>query len=241
MKLVLTSAQFLNNQLSVNIKNLQEISSKYHNKDIDFICFGEAYLQGFDGLTWNINEDINRAISIEDKVITDLQEYSKINNIGNAFGYIEKDSGKLYSSYIVIDKNGEILANYRRISQGWKVQEADPTVYLHNSSKTVFFNYEGKKIGLGLCGDFWEHPGIYADLEADLYIWPVFIDYTKKEWEEGAQKEYADQALLVGKNVAMINSVYPNQAYGGATYFVDGNIEAYSPMESYEDLIIEFK
>ena len=59
---------------------------------------------------------------------------------------------------------------------------------------------------------------------ADLLFWPVYVCWTQEEWENGGKKEYAEQAQKCCRDTLYINSVCEGDAFGGATYFRDGNI-----------------
>lgn len=214
----LASYKFINNDVEFNISQIEKALQS--SKNIDILCFGEAFLQGFDSFNWNYDNDKNIAISKESEIMKRLEKKSKDYNIDFAFGYLEIDNEDLYSSYAIII-NGKLTYNYRRITIGWK--EYSLTDYHYKEGNEVLtFNYKGHVLTIALCGDIWEFPEMFK--ANDLLIWPVYVNFTIEEWK-GEEMEYAKQALLACNNVLMINSLSENPScYGGCFYFKDGKI-----------------
>ena len=53
MILGLVSYKFINNDTEFNISQIEKAIKQ--SRDIDILCFGEAFLQGFDVFNWNID------------------------------------------------------------------------------------------------------------------------------------------------------------------------------------------
>jgi hypothetical protein len=53
-------------------------------------------------------------------------------------GCIEKDANKLYSSYLIINNNGNDLINYKRISKGWRTKNSDENFYKEGNKFKIF-------------------------------------------------------------------------------------------------------
>lgn len=66
------------------------------------LCFGEAFLQGFDGLCWDYAVDRSRAVAQSDAIMARLRQAAEQTGVDLAFGYIERDGEALYSSYMVL-------------------------------------------------------------------------------------------------------------------------------------------
>ncbi len=96
-----------------------ELAFERSKGKVDLLCFGEAFIQGFDSLCWNYEIDKDIALSFSSDLISRLKKWSIQYGISLITGYIERDQEKLYSSCVVIS-NGEVVHNYRRISKGWK-------------------------------------------------------------------------------------------------------------------------
>ena len=234
MILGLVSYKFINNDIEFNISQIEKAIKQ--SRDIDILCFGEAFLQGFDAFNWNYEHDKVIAISKDSATMKRLEQISKDYNIDLAFGYLEIDKDNLYSSYAIII-NGKLTYNYRRISLGWK--EVSLTDYHYKEGNEVLeFNYKGHNVVIALCGDMWEYPEKFKS--NDLLLWPVYVNFTLDEWQEYEQ-EYAEQALLACNNTLMINSLSDKpKSYGGAFYFKDGKIYYKTPYDQEEILIVKF-
>ncbi len=89
---------------------------------------------------------------------------------------------------------------------------------------------------LALCGYLWEFPDRFRT--EHLLIWPVYVNYTKEEWNSGALDEYAAQASLVANDVLMMNPIDHDPAnHGGSFHFHNGEIKAKIPFDQ-EDILI---
>lgn len=233
IKIGLVSYEFINNDINFNISQIEK-ATKVSN-DIDMLCFGETFLQGFDAFNWNYKHDKKIAITKDSKIMNHLEQLSKDNNIDLCFGYLERDNEDLYSSYAIII-NGKLTYNYRRISQGWK--EVSLTDYHYKEgNEIVCFEYKGHNIVIALCGDMWEYPEKYKS--TGVLLWPVYVNFSLDEWKDYEQ-EYAEQALLACNNTLMINSLSDMpKSFGGSFYFKDGKIVNKTLYDKEEILIIE--
>ena len=202
----------------------------------DLLCFGEAFLQGFDALCWDYEADQTAALERSSETISRLRYWTIQYGISLITGYIEKDREKLYSSCIVLSE-GEIVHNYRRISKGWKEYSKTDGHYCEGS-KTDPFCLHGKKMTLALCGDLWEFPDRFRTDQ--LLIWPVYVNFTTEEWDQGMLDEYAAQAALAAKDVLMINPLDNGPVnHGGSFHFHDGRTAARIPFDREGILIVD--
>lgn len=218
MILGLAAYKFINNEIEFNIKQIEKAIQS--SKNIDMLCFGEAFLQGFDAFKWDYEKDKNIAISKNSNIMKSIEKMSNDYDIDLAFGYLEIDKDELYSSYTIII-NGKLTYNYRRITIGWK--EYFKTDFHYKEGKDILtFNYKGHNITIALCGDLWECPEKFKT--DGILIWPVYVNFTIKEWEV-EEIEYAKQAFKACNNTLMINSLSVNpNCYGGCFYFQKGKI-----------------
>ncbi|WP_162265484.1 carbon-nitrogen hydrolase family protein [Abyssisolibacter fermentans] len=200
---------------------------KCSEKKFDLICFGESFLQGFEGLSWDYHRDLLRACSQNDEIICSIRELAISYKIALSFGYIEREEGTIYSSNMVISDDGEILNNYRRISTGWKELIADCRYYKEGNSFSLF-NYKGKNFATAICGDLWydEHIDSIKRLKADCVLWPLYVDYSINKWQSREKDEYAKQVKEIQAPVLMINSYVEdeNRAKGGCCIFQNGHV-----------------
>ena len=227
MKIALASVKIVDRDIQYNLLQMERYMKEAKEKEADLICFGEAFLQGFNALCWNFKEDQKIAISTSSAVFKQIQTLTQTIGIDVLFGYNELLEDAIYSSCALI-KQGELIYNYRRISKGWK--EYWKTDHHYKEGKTVEpFLYRGKKCLSGLCGDLWDYPEHFA-LNQDLLLWPVYVSWTKEEWENGGKEEYAKQAALCCKKTLYFNSLCDEDAIGGAAYFLDGKIQKEFPV-----------
>src|SRR5699024_10804673 len=199
MKIGLASKEFINGNIEKNIDTMKKTMRESNN--IDFILFPEAFVHGFDGITFNYNIDKNKALSINSLAIHKLRSYCNKLCLGLGFGYIELDKNNLYSSFMIIGKNGEIINNYRRISPGWKKENAD-SHYLEGENFQTF-KLGDKNFVTAICGDLWYDENISKlhSLNYDYVLWPNYNSYHKNFWESTEKKDYATRAKIIGDNV----------------------------------------
>lgn len=234
MKIGLASYEFINNDMEFNISQMEK-AIKSAQGSVELLCFGEMFLQGFDALNWNYENDKNIAVSADSEIMRRLCDLTLQYKVDLLFGYIEKCGGAIYSSCAVIE-GGELKYNYRRISKGWKEYRITDEHYKEGTDICELI-YHGQPVKLALCGDMWDFPEKFKT--DGILIWLVYVNFKLDEWTE-YEKEYAEQAYLASNKTLMVNSISQNpKSYGGAFYFVDGKIETKSDYDREDILIIE--
>ena len=118
MKIGLASYRCENRDMQFNIRQIERAMKETRGK-ADLLCFGEAFLQGFDSLCWEYEKDRHMAVEQSSETILHLRKLTERYGQALLTGYIEKEQDRLYSSCIVL-AGGEIVHNYRRVSRGWK-------------------------------------------------------------------------------------------------------------------------
>ncbi len=235
MRIGLASFVCENRNLAFNLSQIERAMRECRGK-VDLLCFGEAYLQGFDALCWDYAIDKELALEMNSETIRQLCRWSKEYAVALLTGYIEKEEEYLYSSCIVIE-DGKIVHNYRRITKGWKEYWKTDAHY-QEGCKTEEFTFHDQKIELALCGDLWECPERFKTRH--LLIWPVYVDFTVEEWNEQEMEAYAKQASLAADHVLMVNPIdHQPQNHGGAFYFCNGTIADRLPFDQEGVLIVE--
>ena len=243
MIIALAAVGFKNGDTAYNKEKILETMGEYSGK-ADLVLFGETFLQGFDSLSWNYEEDLRTAVSADDPVIGEIREAAERNRIAVSFGYVEKEGDVLYSSQMTIGADGEIVNNFRRVSIGWKEPEADS--HYQEGKEFPLFEYLGRKFTVGLCGDLWYEENIQKlkEIPADIVLWPVYTDYPYEEWNKTIKLEYAEQVSALGKPVLYVNSVCLERegyeiARGGAALFENGEIKCETPSGKESVLLVE--
>lgn len=233
MKIALAAVGFYERDIEHNrnkiIKCLKENSGK-----VDLILFGETFLQGFEALGWKYETDQHMALSVSDSNIQTIQKAAEENALAVSFGFLEKAGNKIYSSQLTIGADGNILNLFRRVSKGWRESFTDE----HYAEGDMFtkFEYLGNTFSIGLCGDLWDEKNVMQikKLRADVVLWPVYTDFSAKEWNKEMKYEYAAQSKKIGRQVLLVNSVCfsgneEELAKGGAVCFLDGQIKEELP------------
>ena len=236
MKIALASARIVDRDINYNLSQIERYMKEAKNMGADLVCFGEAFLQGFNALSWQYEEDKKIALTTSSPEFERIKALTNEIGIDVLFGYNELDDDTIYSSCALI-ADGTIIHNYRRISRGWKEYSKTDEHYKEGSTVEVF-DYKGKKCVIGLCGDLWDYPERFA-LGEDLLLWPVYVCWTKEEWENGGKIEYAEQAKLCCENTLYINSICDGDAFGGAAYFIDGKVQKELPIFNEGLLVVE--
>lgn len=228
MKCVLSSVVCNNGFIEVNKSQIINAILEFKDK-ADLILFGEAYLQGFYSLSFNFEYDVKVALSLNSSHIKQIQEQAKHCDIAVSFGFFELFENSIYSSQIFIDKNGEILNIYRRISSSWKEKYADE--HYKEGKNFELFNFMDLKIATCLCGDLWFDENLYTikKLNPDLILWPVYVDFSKESWNDVEKYMYAIRTKILESKILLSNySIFEisDKPYlkGGATYFYKGKI-----------------
>lgn len=220
MRIGLASYEFINHDIEFNISQIEK-AMKSVQGEVELLCFGETFLQGFDALNWNYENDKEIAVSTDSRIMRRLCDMTLQYKVDLLAGYIEKCDDAVYSSCAVIE-SGKLLYNYRRISKGWKEYSITDGHY-KEGTETGEFLYHGQPVMLALCGDMWDFPERFRT--NNLLIWPVYVNFGLDEWAE-YETEYAEQARLAAEKTLMVNSISQSpKSYGGAFYFVDGKIE----------------
>ena len=235
MRIGLVSYRCENRNIAFNMSQI-ELAMKRAEGNAEMLCFGEAFLQGFDALCWDYDADKEIALELSSETITRLKNWTVQYGISLATGYIERDGEKLYSSCVVIS-DGRIIHNYRRISKGWKEYSRTDGHYCEGD-QTGTFRLHGKEMMITLCGDLWDFPDRFRT--DHLLLWPVYVNYTVEEWNSGALDEYAAQSALAANDVLMINPIDNDPVnHGGSFRFHHGKTIARIPFDQEEILIVD--
>ena len=192
----------------------------------DLLIFGEAFLQGFEAMTFDYKNDVQKAIFLKGVEITTIRTWAKKHDLAIGFGFFENQAGGIYSSYLVIDREGDVQGHYRRVSKGWKQSHACADYREGNQFTT--FTLDGRSFTILLCGDFWEDdlllPIIDRDEMTDYYLWPVHCDYPTEEWNRVSLEVYRQRTEILAKPVIFVNNFIEEEgrAKGGAYLWRQG-------------------
>ena len=235
MKIGLVSFRCENGNMDFNLGQIERAMREAEGK-ADLLCFGEAFLQGFDSLRWDYETDRNIAVTQDSKTMERLRGLTARYGTALLTGYIERDGDCLYSSCIVL-ADGETVHNYRRISRGWKEFTITDDHYREGNT-TGEFCLHGKMMMPALCGDLWEYPERFKT--SHLLIWPVYVNYPPEDWESGTLDEYAAQAALAAEDTLLVNPLDNDpKSWGGSFRFQNGKVTDRIPVDEERILFVD--
>ena len=90
MKVALAGSRFVNGDMAFNLTQIEHWAREARRRGAELICFGEAFLQGFDALSWSYETDTNIAVRTDSSVFTRLKALSAGLGIDLLLGYIER-------------------------------------------------------------------------------------------------------------------------------------------------------
>lgn len=231
----LASCRCENGNAAFNLSQIERMAHLAAGK-ADLLCFGEAFLQGFDALCWDYETDRETAVSLDSGIMGRLMALSRASGVGILTGYIERAGEALYSSCAVMDGR-RLVHNYRRVSRGWKDYWRTDEHYREGRA-TGTFAFRGTDFMPALCGDLWDCPERFETDAA--VIWPVYVNYTVDEWEQEGVADYARQAARVSRRVLMVNPIDRDpENHGGAFFFRDGGAVQRLPFDREGILYVE--
>ena len=243
MRIVLIPELFMDMDIDFNVSQMTKWLNFYAHQDVDMLVFGEAFLQGFGAINADYEHDLALAIAQDDKVIIKLKEACQKVGLALAFGYIEKDGGRLYSACMVIGADGDIVHHFRRVSPGWKLGSAFEDARYQEGNDYRPFEYRGKTIDVAICGDLWYENLIenYEKVTADFTLWPLYTNYDIETWEGGEKQEYALRVASLNRPVLMVNCIDEGEdkCLGGAFVFENGEVKQELPMGEKGVLVFE--
>ena len=119
MKCALAAVGFLNGDVQHNQRVILNVMKGCSGR-ADVVLFGEAFLQGFYGATFEAAHDRQVALYRGDAILQEIGRAARTYAIASSFGFIEKDGDSFYSSQMTLGADGKIADLYRRVSPGWK-------------------------------------------------------------------------------------------------------------------------
>ncbi len=217
--------------------------------DCDLAVFPEASLGGLElGYDWE--SDANRSLELSSITIDELKDKALVKRIGIGFGFLERDAGMIYDSYVLLNPQGGIEARYRRISPGWLPSGVDRTAY-GCGSEIGFVNTVWGGIGILLCGDLFDDEIVYkiAARKPDLCLHPMAraITYSpdiQSNWDEQELPFYLEQYAKLPAPVLAVNcldaAILDRSVYcGGAWHISEGRLLKAKPLLESGMLIVD--
>lgn len=176
MNIALTSLVSETNDVENNLRRIEALAAEAVDDGADLILFGEAFLQGPDALSFDYHDDIlNVARSTRSREIALICSVARKHDVAIGFGFYENDHGGIYSSYLMIDRNGDIVGKAQRMTSGWMSSHACSDYRQGRTVARIRCNNQTFAVLIG--DDLWDDrrlmPMIEADAEVDGLICPV--------------------------------------------------------------------
>ena len=202
------------------------------------IVFPETALLGLE-IVGDIEQDRELCLELDSQEFEGIKSWALQNQIHVCFGFLEYERGFIYDSAMIIDKTGNLVFKYRRISIGWMIPGVDEEHYCTgNSLSTCDLGFG--KIGMLICGDLCEEDLIQQieaqELDICLHImarsFPI-TDDIQTQWDLAELPEYLIEWKRLGRYTLCVNSISTDlfkeeTDYCGGAWFIrkDGTILA---------------
>lgn len=245
MRIALAAIYFKNGDIEYNLDSVAKALDKLEGK-ADFVIFGETFIQGFEGITWDYDKDRPNMLTLDDPRILRIRKLAKKHRLAVNIGLYEDYQGSFYDSQITIDQEGNIVNVYRRISASWKEKFVTDERYAEGD-RFSSFELLGKTFMVAICGDLWFEDILMKaqEVTSDYLIWPVYLDYNADTWNKEEKYAYAKQAALLSRPTFLVNCLAIDKddisyySKGGACYYDKGEIIQEIPSGDEGILIVE--
>lgn len=212
--------------INVNINTINDLISEACLNGATLILLPEAALTGL--INNDVyDHDIEIAVSINHKILTDFCDKAKANKVWLCFGFLEKEDDCIYDSAVLINPNGEIAIHYRRINPQWRAKNLPASQYGEGVEMKSILTPFGKTAIL-ICGDLFDENVISMldPVRPDFILFPFArcfpsrIKDIQKEWNDVEKNEYVNQVRRTAATVVMSNYIgtaeIEDTSFGGA-------------------------
>lgn len=196
----------------LNLKKINHYIKKYSNKKLDLVVMPEFFSTGIDHNSF-INNPTDENGSEIIKYISKLAKEYNTNIIAGTV--IEKSEDKLYNTSFAINREGNIVAKYRKIHlyQYMGGTEGDN---ITPGDKEIVVDFDFGKVGMAICFDI-RYPLHYkrlAKLGADIIVSPTAWVITNEIYKDIDALKYAQEMWIAMNRV---------RAYDNGVYLISSN------------------
>ena len=237
--------------LDKNLEKTGKMAAQAAKQGASIVCLQELFASKYFCQSEN-KEVFKAAEKIPGKQSKFLSELAKKNNITLVGGSIfEKDGSRYYNTSLTFDKNGKIIAKYRKTHIPHDPYYYEQYYFSPGNLGYVQVQANGIKIAPMICYDQWypEAARVNALKGAHLIFYPTAIGWTTdmKKLEPFSAKRWEDamrsHASLNGIYVAAVNRVgkEDNIDFWGGSFIADpfGEVVARASSSKEEVLIAE--
>ncbi|MBW2409500.1 MAG: carbon-nitrogen hydrolase family protein [Deltaproteobacteria bacterium] len=145
MKIAIYQCEGMPKNVEKNLKDLQRVANSAAEQGARLIIFPELFLTGY-----NIGEAvIDLAERVNGQAAQKASSIAQEANIALLYGYPERFDKSVYNAAILIDHNGQTLANYRKTHLFGSYEKRT----FQAGDALVLAELEGLKIGILICYD----------------------------------------------------------------------------------------
>jgi len=175
MKIALSQKICVPGAIADNVQDYWNIAAKAREQKADLLVFPELSDTAYD--LGNI--PLNASTYDTGFPLKSLRNAASSNGIAIVAGITEKCDSGIYNSAVAISKQGEVLANYRKIH----LYTPNGEGVFKAGNDPVLFDFMGFKVGLHICYDlrFPEFARHLANLGATLLIIPTAWPFPRLE------------------------------------------------------------
>ena len=195
MKIALVSLNQVWEDKKANQASCQEYIEKASALKADLIIFPEMTLTGF-----SMNTDLISESPDQSNTLDFFSGHSIRNSIGIAFGVVLRKDDKATNNLIILDKNGNLLANYAKIHP---FSFSGENNYYAGGDKLGSCRLENAEIGLSICYDI-RFPEIFQALSKSCNLILTIANWPEKRirhWNTLLEaRAIENQLFMIGVN-----------------------------------------
>jgi predicted amidohydrolase len=212
-----------------NMKKIQDFIKKASKNKVDLILFPEMALTGF-------TMDLNKLLLLEKEIINWIKKVARNNNINIGLGFAIKVDEKGKNKYIMVSKDGQILAMYTKMHPfSYSGEEKK----YHSGDGICVCKINEFQITPFICYDL-RFPEIFQMASKEAQIITVAANWPKEREEHWITllkaRAIENQCYIIGINRVGLDDVLE---YNGASIFVSPSGEILNEVNSEEILIME--
>lgn len=147
VKTAVVQYKSIKKDIEKNIENILNISKKALQENVKLIVFPEMTTTGY--VFSDVSDILPYCETKSGNTFKIISKFAKENNCFIGYGFPEIEGKYLYNSYNLIDNNGNLILNYRKVN----LYEADTTWATSGNLGYLNVDCELGKIGIGICMD----------------------------------------------------------------------------------------
>ena len=191
----------------INMNKIEHFIKKNSDKELDLVVIPEFFSTGIDHNSF-LNEPENEQGGEVVKKLCNLAKKYHTNIIAGTV--IEKSKDKLHNTSFAINRDGEIVAKYRKIHL-YNYMGGTEGERITAGEEEIVVNFDFAKVGIGICYDI-RYPLHYKKLTkmgAEIIVLPTAWIVPSEIYDNAEDLKYAqDMWVAMNRTRAFDNMVY---------------------------------